>query len=413
MGSFIIRKGEKNIRYTFERGLEKIGGRMNLLKDSWIPVQIDTGDVQLIKLRQLLCREGEWKICLNRDDMEFAALQLLVCLVQVVFMPADKRELLGRWQTPLGEEEYERGVRPFLEWFDLLHPQYPFMQIRGVKAAKVTPIQKLYIGLPDGNNHAFFNRPDEYKKASLANAAILLFNQAMNSPSFGGGFKGSLRGGAPVTTLIVDESLRRTIWCNILSKEFALPLFPKIEDDVPVWCSPIKIKEQMVTAQLGFVRGLFWQPAHVELVCDQEEVVVGFNKEKFPFDIQDEVQVRWPHPHGVKKWLLTNGAREEKFLSFTTDAPAWVSLASLLVEQQGDKQGNSPALVLSQYRQVFLGRPLHLAVGGYRNKQALILERRHEMFSFKKGWSEGLHHVQYIVDFALGCKSVLRKKCLV
>ncbi len=383
---------------------------MNLLKDSWIPVQIGTGEVQLIKLQQLLCQEEDWQICLNRDDMELAALQLLVCLVQVILMPADKRELLGRWQTPLSAEEYETGIKLFIDWFDLLHPEYPFMQIRGVTAAKITPVQKLFIGLPDGNNHAFFNRPDEYKQASLANAAILLFNQAMNSPSFGGGFKGSLRGGAPVTTLIVDENLRRTVWCNILSHEFAEPLFPKIEHDVPVWVSPIKSKGKMFTAELGFIRGLFWQPAHVELVCNQNDAVVGFNKEKFPFSIQDELTTRWPHPHGVKKWQIKNGEREEKFLSFTTEAPAWTSLAALLVEQEGAKMGNSPALVLSQYRQVFRGRPLHLAIGGYRNKQALILERRHEVFSFKKGWPEGINHVQYIIDFALGCKSILRKK---
>ena len=383
---------------------------MNLLKDNWIPVRQDNEDVRLITFQRLLCQDEKWQLCLNRDDMELAALQLLVCLVQVIFMPQNKRELLERWQNPFTEEEYENGIQPFLDWFDLLHPKYPFMQIRGVKAVKLTPIQKLFVGLPEGNNHAFFNQPDEHRQASLANAAILLFNQAMNSPSFGGGFKGSLRGGAPVTTLIMDEHLRQTIWCNVLSKEFAAPLFPKIENDVPVWVSPIKQKEEMLTASLGFIRGLFWQPAHVELICDQDGFAVGFNKEKFPFTIKDELMVRWPHPHGVKKWAIKKGTREEKFLSFTTEAPAWASLSTLLIEKEGEKTGNSPAPVLSQYKQVFRGRPLYLAIGGYRNKQALILERRHEMFSFKKGWPEGLSYVNYIVDYALNCKTILRKK---
>ncbi len=383
---------------------------MNLLQDKWIPVQLGTAEVELIALQDLLCQENDWQICLNRDDMELATLQLLVCLVQVIFMPTDKRHLVQRWQQPLSEKEYKEGIQPFNEWFDLLHPKYPFMQICGVKSTKITPIQKLFIGLPDGNNHAFFNRPDEYRQASLANAAILLFNQAMNSPSFGGGFKGALRGGAPVTTLVIDESLRQSIWCNVLTKEFCLPLYPEIKRDVPTWVVPIKAKETMHTAELGFIRGLFWQPAHIELICGTNGVVTGFNKERFPFTIQDEVQVRWPHPHGVKKWAIKKGEREEKFLSFTTEAPAWTSLAALLVEQQGEKIGNSPALVLSQYQQVFRGRPLHLAIGGYRNKQALILERRHEVFYFKKGWPEGIGHIQYIIDYALSCKGVLRKK---
>ena len=383
---------------------------MNLLTDHWIPVQQGTGEVQLVTLQDLLCRENNWRICLNRDDMELAALQLLVCLVQVIFIPTDKRQLLERWQDPLTTGEYEASIQPFIEWFDLLHSKYPFMQIRGVKAVKVTPIQKLFIGLPDGNNHAFFNRPDEFKRASLANAAILLFNQAMNSPSFGGGFKGALRGGAPVTTLIIGETLRQTVWCNILTKEFCSPIFPIIDQDIPTWVLPIKPSAKIHTAELGFIRGLFWQPAHVELICDSNGVVTGFNKERFPFDIQDEIQVRWPHPHGVKKWLIKNGKREEKFLSFTTEAPAWTSLSAFLVEQDGARMGNSPALVVTQYQQVFRGRALQLAIGGYRNKQALILERRHEIFSFKQGWREGLVHVRHIINFALECKTALRKK---
>jgi CRISPR system Cascade subunit CasA len=383
---------------------------MNLLKDNWIPVQIGNEEVQLIKLQDLLCLEEEWQICLNRDDMELATLQLLVCLVQVIFIPDNKRLLLERWQKPLTGEEYEMGIQPFLDWFDLLHPKYPFMQTRGVNANKTTPIQKLFVGLPEGNNHTFFNRPDEYRQASLANAAVSVFNQAMNSPSFGGGFKGSLRGGAPVTTLILDDTLRQTVWCNVLSMEFVDPLFPEIENDVPTWVSPIKPKEKLFSSDLGFFRGLFWQPAHIELVCNKKGVVIGFNKEKFPFTIQNELAMRWPHPHGVKKWAIKKGEREEKFLSFTTEAPAWASLSSILVEGQGEKMGSSPALVLSQYRQIFRGRPLHLAIGGYRNKQALILERRHEMFSFKKGWPDGINHIQHIIDYALGCKTVLRKK---
>jgi CRISPR system Cascade subunit CasA len=383
---------------------------MNLLKDNWIPVQVGNEDAQLIKLQDLLCREEEWQLCLNRDDMELAALQLLVCLVQVIFIPENKRQLLERWKKPLTSEEYETGIQPFLDWFDLLHPKYPFMQIHGVNAAKITPIQKLFIGLPAGNNHAFFARPDEYRQASLANAAIFIFNQAMNSPSFGGGFKGSLRGESPVTTLVVDDSLRQTVWCNVLSREFAESLFPKTENDIPVWVSPIKSNENLFSADLGFVRGLFWQPAHIELVCNKKGVVIGFNKERFPFTIQNELAMRWPHPHGVKKWAIRKGEREEKFLSFTTEAPAWASLSFFLVEDQGEKMGNSPALILSQYRKVFRGRPLHLAIGGYRNKKALILERRHEMFSFKRGWPDGINHVRHIIDYALGCKTVLRKK---
>ena len=91
-----------------------------------------------------------------RDDMELAALQLLICLVQVIFTPSNKQQWQQRIKQPLTADEYEQAVARMMDWFDLLHPQYPFMQTRGVTATDPTPIQKLLIGLPEGNNHVFF-----------------------------------------------------------------------------------------------------------------------------------------------------------------------------------------------------------------------------------------------------------------
>ncbi len=65
------------------------------------------------------------------------------------------------------------------------------MQTRNVQAKEATPIQKLLIGLPEGNNHAFFNEVGEVKQLGSMVAAIALFNQASNCPSFGGSFKGT------------------------------------------------------------------------------------------------------------------------------------------------------------------------------------------------------------------------------
>ncbi len=80
------------------------------------------------------------------------------------------------------------------------------MQTRGVKSAEATPIQKLLVGLPEGNNHTFFNCRGEVSHLGESMAAIALFNQASNTPSFGGGFK-KWHQGTPVTTLIAGDKL--------------------------------------------------------------------------------------------------------------------------------------------------------------------------------------------------------------
>ena len=391
---------------------------MNLLKDPWIPVQ-DQGGTALITLEEVLCTNDDYRIALPRDDLELACLQLMICLTQVLFPPGDKKALLARLRQPMSTDEYEQGIQPFVDWFDLHHEQWPFMQVRGVKAKVMTPIQKLFIGLPEGNNHAFFNDPGEITIISEGIAAIALFNQAMNAPSMGGGFKGGFRGGAPITTLLSDQKLRHKVWVNVLHQEHIRKMLPEYDllqsKDKPVWVEPIQAKSRIPAQEIGLLRGLFWQPAHIELVhvenagtCDVTAMpvdrgVIGFSKEKFVYDIVGD----WIHPHSPRvRDLKKNTLR---YLSFTTTAPAWTQLSHLLVSSQDKKEGHDPAEVVQQFKRD-LGRPAQLIVGGYRNKQASILQRRHELFPLRPGWDKKGEQITAFVGVGLEIKILLRNK---
>lgn len=204
---------------------------MNLLKEPWIPVREGNDAApRLITYRQLLCEDGDVTLALSRDDMEMACLQLLISLTQVIFTPSKEGELFQHIDAQLSEDEYQNGVAPLLEWFDLAHKKWPFMQVRGVEAKDTTAIQKLF-GLPEGDgSHTFFNDGQEIRTIGLPAAAIALFNQASCSPNFGGGFKGGLRG-VQFTTLVrrdtlsrgdnapVAGRLRRLLWWNVLQAE--------------------------------------------------------------------------------------------------------------------------------------------------------------------------------------------------
>jgi len=377
---------------------------MNLLEDPWIPVRSDdgAGAFQLLTYRALLCEPGQhWQISLPRDDLELACLQLLACMTQVMFLPDDDPILRRRQAEPLTPAEFDTGIAPFLDWFDLDHPTQPFMQSRGVKAAETTPIQKLLIGLPEGNNHAFFNEAGEVGQIGGPVAAIALFNQASNCPSFGGGFKGSLRGGAPITTLVFDRDLRCMVWRNVLTR-------PRVEErqiaapgptlDRPTWVAPIVEKSIIHWNQIGLIRGLFWQPAHVELIkshqvraCDVlgGEATAGYSgflKEKFNFTVEGV----WPHPHGSIKFSVDGDSVEKKFSSFNTTAPAWTQLSEFVLSRtvggNGNPTGSSPAGPISQFEAMGDGGRLNFLVGGYRTNQASVLERRHELLGLAQGW---------------------------
>ena len=402
---------------------------MNLLKDPWIPVRTDggTGTFHQLTYQQLLCEAGSWQVSLPRDDMELACVQLLVCMTQVIFLPEADKALRGRIAMPLSPNDFARGVKPYKDWFDLDHPTQPFMQSRGVEG-KLTTVQKLLPGLPEQTStapsaHCFFNEITEVRQIGGTVAAIALFNVASNSPSFGGGFKGSLRGGAPITTLVYGKDLHDTIWRNVLTRpriaERQIEM-PGFEQDQPTWVKPILGKSIIHWNEIGLVRGLFWQPARVELVksealtpCDilgGEPTLgyTGFRCEKFSFTVEGV----WPHPHGAMTMNLTR-VPPKKFASFTTTAPAWTLLSEFVmpkgINDRDAKEGSIPAGPISQARELS-DADLHLLIGGYRTKQASVLERRHEMMSLAQGWQDDKDRLPKLVAIGKEAKKALRGK---
>ena len=392
---------------------------MNLLTDAWIPIQ-NQGTQEKITLQQLLCGEKQGEICLPRDDLELACLQLLAAITQVCFTPSNRKELLSRLKKPMAADEYLAGIEEKKEWFNLNHPETPFMQIRGVNAAKPTPMDKLLAGVADGTNKPFINPQRLAGGLCGSCTAIALFNMANNCPSMGGGFKGSLRGSTPITQLINGPDLRTTIWLNVLHEGWlndVMPWYRDTKQQKPNFIEPVKAGEKIPVSRIGLMRGLLWQPAHFELlpadnngccsVCDANApLFTGFNKAKFNYIVEGI----WPHPLSARTFKITKGKKEEKFPSFTTTAPGWTQLSRLVVARQSEKEGQNPAPVLQQARQELVKADrLQFVIGGYRNNQATVLERRHEFYSLADGWAEHGEVIHDIVSTGLGYKTALRK----
>ncbi|MGY0216644.1 type I-E CRISPR-associated protein Cse1/CasA [Endozoicomonadaceae bacterium StTr2] len=390
----------------------------SLLTEPWIPVQ-NQGASDKVSAQQLLCGEKKGELCLPRDDLELACLQLLVAITQVCFTPSDRKALLSRLKKPLTTDEFLAGIEDKKAWFDLNHPDTPFMQIRGVKATKPTPMDKLLAGVADGTNKSFINPQGLAGGLCGSCTAIALFNMANNCPSMGGGFKGSLRGSTPITQLIKGPDLRTTVWLNVLHQQRlndVMPWYQETAEQKPNYIDPVRAGEKIPAAKIGLARGLLWQPAHFELlpadntgccsVCNTNApLYTGFNKAKFNYTVEGV----WPHPLSARTFKITKGKQEEKFPSFTTTAPGWTQLSRLVVAMQSEKEGQNPAPVLEQARNDLKIKQLQFVIGGYRNNQATVLERRHEFFSLADGWAEYGAVIHRIIDTGLGYKTALRK----
>lgn len=390
----------------------------NLLTSSWIPIQ-QQGSYKKITLQQLLCGEKTGELCLPRDDMELACLQLLCAITQVLFTPKNKKELGQYVMQPISPEAYAEACQEKFDWFDLDHPTTPFMQIRGVKSVQPTAMDKLLAGVADGTNKAFVNPQGLGEVLCAGCAAIALFNAANNSPSMGGGFKGSLRGSTPITVMIKGRDLRQSIWLNVLTEETAeavMPWYQDTKEQLPNYLDTIKAEAKIPASAIGLYRGLLWQPAYFELLPLQvsrhcsccgcvEPVYNGFNKAKFNYTVEGV----WPHPLSARTFTIKKGEREERFPSFTTTAPTWTHLSRLVVDQQNDKEGQQTAPVIQQARTFMASDKIQLIVGGYRNNQATVLERRHELFSLAQGWAEYGDVIHQIIANGLAYKTAIRK----
>ncbi len=395
---------------------------MNLLIDSWIPVLLNN-EPKRISLKQLLCdqQQQNWSIAAMRDDIDLAALQLLVCLVQVVLMPEDAKSLKKRWLEPLSEIEYEQAIQPFIAWFDLLHPQAPFMQ-----AANVTPekdhknwasLQKLFIGLPEktstsASSNGFFNTPDEIQAVHLGDAAIALFQQATNGFSLGGAaFSVGLKGSMPLTTLVLSSDLRKTIWVNVLSKSFLQEKAPELLNAAiqqPTWVVPPHTNKPENALNIGLLRGLFWQPAKIKL-----EVKNGLATGFFKTPGMCSVPGFWQHPHTPIDMLRlhTGNAKEKPFLSARNDLPLWGQMLSFFYTQSQVKlvatqqEGTSCALVVQQYQDnsTWRGKDIKLAIGGYvkGGSAESLAGRKHETYSLATDWENRSAEVDRLIVMGL------------
>jgi len=397
---------------------------MNLLVDNWIPVQ-KKGISETISLKRLLCEEDDWQLCLSRDDMELAALQLVVCLVQVVFMPDNAEQLQKSNYQLMLETDYDKAIENYGDWFDLLHPTQPFMQTASVKAEKNAKnwasLQKLFVGLPEktASSIAFFNTANEIEGCHLGMAAIALFQQATNGFSLGGApFSVGLKGSMPLTTLIYNnhDSLRANIWKNILHKEFLLAetsLLDGITHKEPSWIKPIsfdKIKPES-THRISLLRGLFWQPAKVKLTV-KKGLATGFLKQTgLSFS-----QYYWEHPHTPidQKKLANNEPKEKPYLSARNDLPLWGQMLELLYTKKTGEEGVSAALVVQQFSTVFRGQPgkptpLHLAIGAYvkGGSAEKLAGRKHEIYSLPSGWENQGAAMKQLINYGLEAQRIL------
>ena len=211
----------------------------NLIHEAWIPVRRQSG-VQAKIAPWQLTEEKDPPVSLDacRPDFNGALIQFMIGLVQTAFSPDNPMIWRQQFSRPPSPEVLKAAFDKVADAFDLDGNSFRFMQDLGLRQEEAkNSLASLLIDAPGDStikeNKAFFNKENKDFQLCSACVATALFTLQTNAPSGGSGHRTSLRGGGPLTTIIVfEDSLWKTIYANVLDRiDFpsypgSLPLFP-------------------------------------------------------------------------------------------------------------------------------------------------------------------------------------------
>ncbi|HCX89032.1 MAG: type I-E CRISPR-associated protein Cse1/CasA [Deltaproteobacteria bacterium CG12_big_fil_rev_8_21_14_0_65_43_10] len=201
--------------------------QFNLIDKKWIPVKRRDGTPDMIapwEVTDLFAENPVVSLNAPRPDFNGALIQFLIGLVQTVAAPANRMEWKEKLNKPPESEELKTIFASVRHAFELSGDGPRFMQDLEKFEADEGCIDGLLIDMP-GDSTRKMNKDHFVKRNTVARmcptcCATALFTMQTNAPEGGRGYLTSLRGGGPLTTLVLGDerhsSLWHSIWLNTL-----------------------------------------------------------------------------------------------------------------------------------------------------------------------------------------------------
>lgn len=197
---------------------------MDLITEPWLPVVSRTGSRKKIALTELL-HNDLFDVAYPRADFQGAAWQFLIGLMQCTVAPEDEIAWQRGWQGEIDSQRWQQALTAIAPAMQFAAQKPAFLQSFESLDSENTTIAGLLIDSPGGNtlklNKDHFVKRQTVEKICPHCAVMALFTVQTNSPAGGAGYRVGLRGGGPLTTLVVpaddrDFSLWQKLWLNVL-----------------------------------------------------------------------------------------------------------------------------------------------------------------------------------------------------
>ncbi len=199
---------------------------INLINDPWLPVRRADGSRDRVRPADIVgaADSPTTPVSLDaaRPDYDGAAIQILVGLIQTFLPPADEDAWWAWFEEPPAVDELHGLLAPLAEFFELTGVPAFMQDVEELPEKFESQIDSLHLTAPGNNtlNHnkdLFLKRQDSFAMCPTC-ATLALAASQFNATAGGPGFRTSIRGGGPVTTILRGRTLWDDVWLNVLPR---------------------------------------------------------------------------------------------------------------------------------------------------------------------------------------------------
>ncbi len=348
----------------------------NLLSENWIPIRRRDGSTDRIAPWRITGPDPPVDIDAARPDFKGALLELLIGLAQTAWPPVNETAWKHGFKEPPSPEALQAAFAPLLPYFNLFGERPRFMQdltLTEAEAKTPSSIAALLMDTPGenaakNNSDVFIKRGQPPEKLCPACAAAALAAMQAYAPSGGVGYRVSIRGGGPLTTLVIGDTLWETVWNNVLPLNDRgvdpLPSDPKaIPGKVFPWAAPTrdshKAGSEVHRDGMSFLHHYWGMPRRILLepeeepedlcpVCGQAYAV--FVRRFWTTNYGANYGVGWRHP--LTPYREQGPGKEPLSLKGVSEGRGynhWLGLA--VGDSDKEKFPVSPAQAVDHYRE--------------------------------------------------------------
>lgn len=242
----------------------------SLLHEAWLPVATSSGVRTQVRLCDI-SRPDLVSVATGRPDCDISLTELLIGLLAVACAPEDA----GAWRDGFFQipsaAQLQAQFAPLADALALDGEGPRFFQDREELQGDTTEIEALCMDVVSQH----FTKPGRIEVLSRAGAAIVLATLQTSSPAGGAGHRTSLRGGGPLTTLVVpggtpkqSHRLWQVLWANV-------PLVPDDQRDLKrvfPWLVPTRVSDKAGVAttpvDVDVLQAYFGMPRRIRLVFE-------------------------------------------------------------------------------------------------------------------------------------------------